>query len=60
MAFVGRMHDWLEANNDIIFAHIYFDVTAPDGDHAISGRTNFQNAADEFAVYGGRRAAVWK
>lgn len=47
-AFVGRMHDWLEANNDIIFAHIYFDVTAPDGDHAISGRTNFQNAADEF------------
>lgn len=49
-AFVTRMHDWLQAHDDLIFAHVYFDVTAPDGDHAISNGedTSFPAGAQEF------------
>lgn len=50
--FVRLMHDWFEDNEDIIAGNIYFDVTAPDGDHCLSGisaeGTKFPLAAEMF------------
>ncbi len=51
--FIDMMHDWLEKNNDLIFCHVYFNVFAPDGDHQLSGKTNFPNSALRFLDYWG-------
>ena len=51
--FIDMMHDWLKKNNDLIFCHVYFNVFAPDGDHQLSGKTNFPNSALKFLEYWG-------
>lgn len=52
--FIQWMHDWLEYMDDSVFAHVYFDVTAPDGDHALSETgTHFPDAAEKFRTLWG-------
>lgn len=56
--FVQWMHDWFVDNEDVIYAHMYFDVTAPDGDHKLSGETTqFPNAALKFKQLWGNAPA---
>lgn len=51
--FVDMMYDWLSKNEDLIETHVYFNVTAPDGDHQLSGKTKFPESALKFLEYWG-------
>ena len=50
--YIKKMHEFIEANN--VIYHMYFDVTADDGDHRITTPTAFPQAAAAF------KALTWR
>ncbi|TDV49691.1 glycosyl hydrolase [Actinophytocola oryzae] len=46
--FVQMMHDWITANN--VAWHVYFNVSAPDGDHDLYDTVAFPRSSAKFSA----------